>query len=224
MAATVLYHGSVDRIEKPVYGFGNAHNDYGLGFYCTSNRDLAAEWACSKGKDGWINRYQLDLKGLEVINLDEPPYSILNWLEILIENRGIRVTSSIAQSTTWLKKNASVDISSADIIIGYRADDSFFRHASSFMDGSLSIEDLSKAIHLGGLGVQTVLKSPRAFEALEYKDSDRVLASTYHELYIKRDTEARASFNDILDSEFHRGIRIFDLMSGEVSTDDPRLQ
>lgn len=224
MVETVLYHGSVDRIERPIYGLGKVNNDYGLGFYCTRDWNLAAEWACSKGKDGWVNRYQLDFDGLDVINLDEPPYSILNWLEILIENRGTRITSNIAQSTSWLKKNASIDLSSADVIVGNRADDSFFRYTSRFMDGSISIEDLSKAMHLSGLGIQTVLKSPKAFEALEFKDSDRVLASTYHELYIKRDAEARASFDDILSSEFHRGIRIFDLMSGEVSIDDPRLQ
>ena len=31
----LLYHGSSAVIEKPVFGAGNPHNDYGLAFYCT---------------------------------------------------------------------------------------------------------------------------------------------------------------------------------------------
>ena len=33
----ILYHGSKDIIEKPIYGQGKKYNDYGLGFYCTDN-------------------------------------------------------------------------------------------------------------------------------------------------------------------------------------------
>lgn len=36
-----LYHGSANIIEKPVFGFGKAYNDYGLGFYCTDNLQMA---------------------------------------------------------------------------------------------------------------------------------------------------------------------------------------
>ena len=36
-----LYHGSENIIEKPVYGKGARYNDYGKGFYCTENIELA---------------------------------------------------------------------------------------------------------------------------------------------------------------------------------------
>ena len=39
-----LYHGSIHVIEHPVFGAGNATNDYGLGFYCTEHIELAKEW------------------------------------------------------------------------------------------------------------------------------------------------------------------------------------
>lgn len=42
-------------IESPVWGVGNPNNDYGLGFYCTENIDLAKEWACSAESDGYAN-------------------------------------------------------------------------------------------------------------------------------------------------------------------------
>ena len=50
-----LYHGSINRIERPRFGFGKRNNDYGLGFYCTEILDLAKEWAVGKDHDGWAN-------------------------------------------------------------------------------------------------------------------------------------------------------------------------
>ena len=40
-----IYHGSKDIIKIPLYGYGKKYNDYGLGFYCTENIELAKEWA-----------------------------------------------------------------------------------------------------------------------------------------------------------------------------------
>lgn len=39
-----IYHGSKDKIEKPLYGKGKLHNDYGQGFYCTQDIEMAKEW------------------------------------------------------------------------------------------------------------------------------------------------------------------------------------
>lgn len=38
-----LWHGSRKIVEVPQFGLGKAHNDYGLGFYCTESIDLARE-------------------------------------------------------------------------------------------------------------------------------------------------------------------------------------
>ena len=43
MKKITLYHGSTKVIEKPSFGEGNPKNDYGLGFYCTENQELAKE-------------------------------------------------------------------------------------------------------------------------------------------------------------------------------------
>ena len=48
MQTKVLFHGSDKVINHPVPGGGNPYNDYGPGFYCTQNRDLAMEWACKE--------------------------------------------------------------------------------------------------------------------------------------------------------------------------------
>ena len=52
-----IYHGSQKLIQQPVYGAGNVRNDYGLGFYCTENVDLAKEWACTEENSGYANCY-----------------------------------------------------------------------------------------------------------------------------------------------------------------------
>ena len=61
----VIYHGSISIIEKPIFGYGKPYNDYGMGFYCTESLDLAKEWAVSEGKNGYANKYKLDLTGLK---------------------------------------------------------------------------------------------------------------------------------------------------------------
>lgn len=44
----ILYHGSANEIIKPIFHFGNQKNDYGFGFYCTENLELAKEWGCTE--------------------------------------------------------------------------------------------------------------------------------------------------------------------------------
>ena len=48
----LLYHGSQQIIEAPKFGVGKTYNDYGQGFYCTENIELAKEWAVSSLRNG----------------------------------------------------------------------------------------------------------------------------------------------------------------------------
>ena len=80
MGELLLYHGSKNIIQKPQFGTGNIHNDYGLAFYCTENVELAREWACTEDSDGFVNSYSLDIASLTELNLCDGSYHILNWL------------------------------------------------------------------------------------------------------------------------------------------------
>ena len=55
MSKLIIYHGSHEIREHPEFGGGKPYNDYGLGFYCTEHIELAKEWACSEGVDGYDN-------------------------------------------------------------------------------------------------------------------------------------------------------------------------
>lgn len=198
IATISLYHGSDHIIEKPVFGEGKSHNDYGRGFYCTEHVELAKEWACATGGDGYANRYQLDMSGLSVLNLNTPEYNILNWLAILLENRKFNVAEGLPQrAKTYLLENFKVDYKKYDIILGYRADDSYFSYAGDFVNGTLSLSDLSEAMRLGKLGEQVVLKSQKAFDALTFVEGIKAPRGEYFAKYKHRDEEARGKYKQI---------------------------
>jgi len=193
-----IYHGSIDIVEKPVFGKGKPYNDYGRGFYCTEHVELAKEWACLSGRDGYANHYQLDMDGLSVLNLNGPEYNILNWLAILLENRKFNVADGMPQrAKTYLLENFKIDCKDYDVITGYRADDSYFSYAGDFINGTLSLRALSEAMRLGKLGEQVVLKSKKAFEALTFIEAIKAPREEYFNKYKSRDEEARGKYKKI---------------------------
>lgn len=69
MNTKILYHWSKYTIDKPTLRGGKETNDYGYGFYRTENIEIANEWACQDNNDGYTNKYELDLTGLNVLDL-----------------------------------------------------------------------------------------------------------------------------------------------------------
>lgn len=191
----ILYHGSEFLIEKPEFGKGARHNDYGRGFYCTENIELAREWACAKQKNRYVNIYELEMEGLKVLNLNDSKYHILNWLAILADNRTYWQNGSIAEEAKkYIKEHFLIDITPYDIIVGYRADDSYFSFAQDFVSGVISLEKLSEAMWLGKLGEQIVLKSPKAFETIYFQNYENVDAEIYYIKRAEREREARREY------------------------------
>ena len=225
MKELVLYHGSTDIIEAPEFGKGKAYNDYGQGFYCTENKELAKEWACLEGIDGYVNQYRIDLDSINILNLSSKDYSILHWLTILTENRKIRIsTPAMRRGVEWLQANFHIDITAYDAVIGYRADDSYFSFARSFLTNQISIAQLAYAMKLGKLGEQYVLKSPKAFESIRFLDYVVADNSIYYAKRKARDDAARADFQRELEKEDIDGIFMRDILREEMKQDDPRLR
>lgn len=222
----ILYHGSSKIIKKPIYGVGNPQNDYGLGFYCTENIELAKEWACSPDGDGYANEYELDMSQLTTLSLTSGDYNILNWLAILLENRRFRIDGVVAkQAYSYISENFHIEYRNYDIVRGYRADDSYFAFASAFLNNTISLGQLERSMTLGRLGEQVVALSEKAFDAFVYRGS--VLAEKEHYLpkKLERDSLARKAFKDekskdiILDEKY-----ILDIMRERWRSDDERIQ
>lgn len=221
-----IYHGSSKIIERPDFGTGNPHNDYGLGFYCTESMELAKEWASSTETDGFANQYQLNLTGLSTLSLTSGDYHILNWLSVLLENRRFRIDGAIAQQAkAYISENFSVDYKQYDIIRGYRADDSYFSFANAFLNNTISVTQLEKAMVLGKLGEQIVLISQKAFASIEFVNAIPALNEIYLPKKLARDTAARKDFQQekargsILTEKY-----ILDIMREGWKNDDERLQ
>lgn len=222
----IVYHGSEKIIEKPEYGLGSLHNDYGRGFYCTREVELAKEWACSKGNDGYANSYELDYSGLLVLNLNSDDYSILNWLALLAENRTYWQQGSISkEAKDYIKQNFLIDISGYDVIIGYRADDSYFSFAQDFVSGTISLGKLSEAMRLGRLGEQIVLKSKKAFDRIKYIGNELALAEEYSIKKANRDALARRAYRQTKAASADiNDIYILDIMREGIKNGDSRLR
>lgn len=222
----ILYHGSVQIIEKPQFGKGARTNDYGRGFYCTENIELAKEWACAKNTNGFANQYELDMTGMSVLDLTSSDYHILNWLAILADNRTYWERSSISeQAKKYLQENFLIEIGDYDIIIGYRADDSYFSFAQDFVANTISLQQLGKAMHLGKLGEQVVLKSQKAFEQIRFIDSVSADAEEYFAKKMLRDKQARQEYRQSKREQADiNDLYMLDIMREGMKNGDTRLR
>ena len=220
-----IYLGSNDIIKVPLYGYGKKYNDYGLGFYCTENIELAKEWAVDIDRDGFANIYELDVEDLKILNLNDEKYNILHWLTILLENRIFDVHSDLAyEGKEYLLNNFKINYNDYDVIIGYRADDSYFAFAQDFLNGIISYRQLNNALLLGKLGNQIVLKSKKAFEKIEFIDSIKVVKDIYYPLKENRDKLARREYFTKEKNKRQKGdINIINIIDEEMKENDPRL-
>lgn len=222
----IIYHGSKNRIEKPIYGAGNRHNDYGLGFYCTEEKYLANEWAVEKNRDGYCNAYSLELVGLSLLDLSDPQYNVLNWLTVLLQNRTFDIQTGFAkEAKKYLSEHFMIPYEEYDVIKGYRADDSYFSFAQDFLNNAISINQLSEALHLGRLGTQIVLKSKSAFERILFCESSVALWEEWYPKKEMRDQRARKCYFEEREKPWKKGeIYMMQILEEEVTPDDTRIR
>ena len=218
-----LYHGSEQIVESPTFGLGKQNNDFGLGFYCTESEELAKEWAVSSLRNGFVSRYSLDMEYLKILNLNSPNYTILNWIAVLVAHRLFSIKSPVAQrAKRYLIDNFGVNVNAYDLIVGYRADDSYFDFAASFLNNGISVQQLANAMRLGKLGEQIVIKSKYAFSLLHYDGFSIAEKEKYYVRRKARNDEADQLYSDILEEETD-GLYILDIIRGGIQNDDPRI-
>lgn len=218
-----IFHGSQHIVEVPTFGLGRKNNDFGLGFYCSESNDLAKEWAISSLSNGFSNRYTLDMEYLNILNLNSPEYTILNWIAVLVEHRLFSIKTPIARrAKQYLIEHFGINVNAYDLIKGYRADDSYYDFAEAFLNNAITVEQLSRAMRLGKLGEQIVLKSQFAFSKIKYEGFEVAEKDHYYVLRKARDDEAKQAYLDIQEDETD-GLYIQDILRGGISNDDSRI-
>lgn len=169
------YYGADCLLTKPEFNKGNSSNDYGLGFYLTPDKEMARLWA-SKFDDGYLIEFDVDVSKLKIMQLatinDE---DILRWLSILITHRFSKEEREENKTNIeWLITHYPFTLGDNDVIIGYRADDSYFDYSRDFVKNELSLELLKDAMRIGKLGVQFVLMSKKSFEHIKFVKAEPV--------------------------------------------------
>lgn len=218
-----IFHGSDHVVETPVFGGGRKNNDFGRGFYCTESNDLAKEWAVSSLSDGFSNRYTLNRECLNILNLNSPEFTILNWIAVLVEHRLFSIKTPVAKrAKQYLIDSFGINVNAFDLIVGYRADDSYFDYAEAFINNGITVEQLAGAMRLGKLGEQIVLKSQFAFSKIKFEGFENADKGTYYVLRKARDDDANKTYLKMLEKEVD-GLYIQDIMRGGVKNDDPRI-
>lgn len=221
-----LYHGSDKIIKKPVYGMGKRYNDYGRGFYCTQELNLAKEWAVSEEQDGYANEYRMDMTGLDVLDLSKENFTILHWIAILLQNRVFDIQSDFGEEArNYLIRNFDVEYQKYDVIIGYRADDSYFSFAQDFLNNAISLRKLSSAMYLGKLGVQIVLKSEQAFQQITFQQALLAENKRWMPQKMARDSRARQEYFSSRKEPRKQGdIYMLQILDEEMKANDPRIR
>lgn len=216
-----LYHGSTSIVEKPSFGFRNSKGDFGQGFYCTQDLELAKEWALKTGVDGFVNEYTIDESKLKILDLKSDMFYIMNWIAILLENRTFALSSAVARKgRDYILSNLSQDLKDYDAIIGYRADNSNFTYINDFLNNAISLRQLTLAIEQGNPRAQYVLKSMAAFELLRFKEALPVSVNQCGFEGQLRDLKARHHyFSKVSNEDFVSDLFIKDLIVSAMDVD-----
>ena len=93
-----------------------------------------------------------------------------------------------------------------------------------FVNNEISLTQLSYAMRLGKLGEQFVLKSPAAFEKIQFVSYEIADNTVYYAKRKVRDDEARAAFRAELEKDDINGLYMRDIIREEVQSNDPRLR
>ena len=143
----------------------------------------------------------------------------------MLENRTFVLSQGLpTEAKAYLLENFLPDYEQYDLIIGYRADDSYFSFANAFLNNTISLEQLRKAMYLGKLGEQVVLKSEKAFSKIIFIESIPVDSNLYYPKRQARDRQAREDYQKEKNATSPvDAIYMIDILRQKWTTDDPRL-
>jgi hypothetical protein len=154
----LLYHGSNVIVDKPKLIRQNRFLDFGYGFYTTTNREQAENFAkkvASRNKSGkaTLNIYEIDEKAAfaqcKLLSFESPDEK---WLDFIAANR---------QGTYQGEQY--------DLIYGAVANDDVYRTITLYMTGVLTKPQTLEALKIRKLFNQLVFATNKALGYLKYE-------------------------------------------------------
>lgn len=158
----ILYHGSLEKVEKPVMLEPNRTMDYGKGFYTTTSKDQADKWVvrkimASNQSKGVTNIYSFEeaaLCSLKTLRFESPNEA---WLDFVMANR--------------TNRNFTHDY---DIVYGPVANDRVYAAFALYEDNMLDKEGLIKELKAFTLADQLLFHTSKSLKYLHYENSIEV--------------------------------------------------
>lgn len=155
----ILYHGSNTIVEKPKIIEQNRFLDFGYGFYTTTNKAQAENFAkkvvVRRGGKPIVNVYEIDdnavIKLLKVKRFNAPDEE---WLDFVSANR-----------------NGTYAGEQYDLIIGAVANDDVYRTFQVYSAGLLSKEQAIESLKIKKLFDQYVFATSKALSFLKFLEA-----------------------------------------------------
>ncbi len=214
--SVTVYHGTKNPGLIPSFSYDNKNNDYGKGFYTTPDIELGREWAYSsytKGDKGYVYTYEIDISGLNILDLTR--IDSMHWLAELLANRTLNTEyrEALQDTINAIIGKYKLNTDKYDIIIGYRANDSYFTYATDFAGGVIYRDTMETALRNGDLGIQVFIKSENAFNRLRQIGDAEPVSEDYARRYKKRDVDAREKYRrDRMNQTSRLKQRVFDFL------------
>jgi hypothetical protein len=154
----ILYHGSNLIVDKPKLIRQNRFLDFGYGFYTTTNREQAVNFAkkvASRNESGkaTLNIYEIDEKEAfeqcSLLFFENPDEK---WLDFVAANR-----------------QGAYKGEQYDLIYGAVANDDVYRTITLYMTGVLSKAQTLEALKIRKLFNQLVFTTDKALEYLKFE-------------------------------------------------------
>ena len=167
----IYYHGSYCEIKVPVLTKSRKRVDFGVGFYLTTDINVADKWAASKNPS-YRNVYKLDLSGLAVYTFEDDEA----WFDFVVANRmGDKVDPKFAKY---------------DVLIGKIVDDKMFSAIEDYTAQILSKEQALQIVSAMDYGLQYVLKTEKALKKIKFIKSRHIYGTELQNLkeQFKEDT------------------------------------
>lgn len=143
----------------------------------------------------------------------------------MIQNRTFDSYNQIqASAKEFLINNFNIDYENYVIIVGYRADDSYFQFAKAFLNNGIIYKTLSNAMYLGKLGNQYAIKSEKAFSKLTFTTVHKAPASVWLKNKIRRENKAREIYaNSKIEKISDSDILLTDIRRGRLIDEEKKL-
>ena len=156
-----LFHGSNSKIHTPELDKGRSPLDFGVGFYMTSSKTQAIQWAMRKAKRvahglPTLNIYYISEEILTTETLKIKRFSgpTLEWLDFVVSHRSETYEGELF-----------------DIIIGPVADDSVMRTIRLYVNGIYTKEEATRRFKTEVLDNQYLFATKLALSHLIFKEA-----------------------------------------------------